>query len=38
MGDIAEKSQEQLKVLKDTLESIYNVDQKVNSIGKVLKI
>lgn len=32
MGDIAEKSQEQLKNVKETLESIYNVEEKVSSI------
>ena len=36
MGDLAEKSQQQLKNAKDTLDSIYNVDERVSSIEKSL--
>ncbi len=32
MGNVAEKTQEQLNTVKNTLESIYNVDKKVSSI------
>ncbi|MDQ2086599.1 substrate-binding domain-containing protein [Herbivorax sp. ANBcel31] len=36
MGDLTEKSQEQLKNAKDTLDSIYNVDERVSSIENSL--
>ncbi|NLD48480.1 MAG: substrate-binding domain-containing protein, partial [Clostridiaceae bacterium] len=32
MGNVAEMAQEQLSSVKDTLDSIYNVDERVNSI------
>ena len=32
MGNVSEKAHEQLKIVKDTLDSIYNVDERVNSI------
>ncbi len=32
MGNVATKAQEQLKTVKDTLDSIYNVDERVHSI------
>ncbi|HEX9062370.1 MAG TPA: substrate-binding domain-containing protein [Clostridia bacterium] len=32
MGNVAEEAQEQLKIVKDTLDSIYNVNDRVNSI------
>ena len=36
MGDLAERSQQQLQNAKDTLESIYNVDERVSSIEESL--
>lgn len=32
MGNVSEKAHEQLRIVKDTLDSIYNVDERINSI------
>ncbi|TYQ14874.1 UNVERIFIED_CONTAM: methyl-accepting chemotaxis protein/ribose transport system substrate-binding protein [Acetivibrio alkalicellulosi] len=36
MGNVSASSHEQLKIVKDTLDSIYNVDEKINSIESSL--
>ena len=36
MGNVSEKAHEQLKIVKDTLDSIYNVDERINSIESSL--
>lgn len=36
MGNVSEKAHEQLKTVKDTLDSIYNVDERIKSIESSL--